>query len=168
MSASVAESTTEGSPDVEVLRKLHQTIQKLTDDIPRLAYNTAIAAMMTYVNVVRQGERTPHREELEPLVQLVAPFAPHLAEELWEQLGHQESVFDAGWPKYDPELAREQLIDLAVQVQGKMRGTIRVRPDVTQEEALRTARDTPSIARFVTGEPKKVIFVKGRLLNIVV
>ena len=166
--ASVAESTTEGSPDVEVLRKLHQTIQKLTDDIPRLAYNTAIAAMMTYVNVVRQGERTPHREELEPLVQLVAPFAPHLAEELWEQLGHQESVFDAGWPKYDPELAREQLIDLAVQVQGKMRGTIRVRPDVTQEEALRTARDTPSIARFVTGEPKKVIFVKGRLLNIVV
>ena len=166
--ASVAESTAEGSPDVEVLRKLHQTIQKVTDDIPRLAYNTAIAAMMTYVNVVRQGERTPHREELEPLVQLVSPFAPHLAEELWEQLGHQESVFDAGWPKYDPELAREQLIDLAVQVQGKMRGTIRVRPDVTQEEALTTARETPSIARFVTGEPKKVIFVKGRLLNIVV
>ena len=166
--ASVAESTTEGSPDVEVLRKLHQTIQKVTDDIPRLAYNTAIAAMMTYVNVVRQGERTPHREELEPLVQLVSPFAPHLAEELWEQLGHQESVFAAGWPKYDRELAREQLIDLAVQVQGKMRGTIRVRPDVTQEEALTTARETPSIARFVTGEPKKVIFVKGRLLNIVV
>jgi len=166
--ASVAESTAEGSPDAEVLRKLHQTIQKVTDDIPRLAYNTAIAAMMTYVNVVRQGERTPHREELEPLVQLVSPFAPHLAEELWEQLGHQESVFDAGWPKYDPELAREQLIDLAVQVQGKMRGTIRVRPDVTQEEALTTARETPSIARFVTGEPKKVIFVKGRLLNIVV
>jgi len=166
--ASVAESTTEGSPNVEVLRKLHQTIQKVTDDIPRLAYNTAVAAMMTYVNVVRQGERTPHREELEPLVQLVAPFAPHLAEELWEQLGHQESVFDAGWPKYDPELAREQLIDLAVQVQGKMRGTIRVRPDVTQDEALTTARETPSIARFVTGEPKKVIFVKGRLLNTVV
>ena len=166
--ASVAESTTDGSPSVEVMRKLHQTIQKVTDDVPRLAYNTAIAAMMTYVNVVRQGERTPHRDELEPLVQLVAPFAPHLAEELWEQLGHQESVFDAGWPKYDPELAREQLIDLAVQVQGRMRGTIRVAPDVTQEEALRTARETPSIARFVTGEPKKVIFVKGRLLNIVV
>jgi len=166
--ASVAESTTEGSPDLEVLRKLHQTIQKVTDDIARLAYNTAIAAMMTYVNVVRQGERTPHRDELEPLVQLVSPFAPHLAEELWQQLGHPESVFDAGWPRYDPELAREQLIDLAVQVQGKMRGTIRVRPDVTQEEALTTARETPSIARFVTGEPKKVIFVKGRLLNIVV
>jgi leucyl-tRNA synthetase len=166
--SSVAESTTEGSPDPEVMRKLHQTIGKVTEDIPRLAYNTAIAAMMTYVNVVRQGERTPHRDELEPLVQLVSPFAPHLAEELWEQLGHTESVFDAGWPRFDAEIAREQLIDLAVQVQGKMRGTIRVKPDVTQEEALETALATPAIARFATGTPKKVIFVKGRLLNIVV
>jgi leucyl-tRNA synthetase len=165
--ASVTEATTEGSPDPEVMRKLHQTIAKVGDDIPRLAYNTAIAAMMSYINVVRQGERTPHREELEPLVQLVSPFAPHMAEELWEQLGHKESVFDSGWPKYDADLAREQLIDLAVQVQGKMRGTIRVKPDVTKDEALATALATPSIARFVTGEIKKVIFVPGRLLNIV-
>jgi leucyl-tRNA synthetase len=166
--ASVTEATTEGSPDPDVLRKLHQTIRKVTDDVPRLAYNTAIAAMMTYVNVVRQGERTPHRDELEPLVQLVSPFAPHLAEELWEQLGHRESVFDAGWPAYDAELAREQLIDLAVQVSGKMRGTVRVRPDVTKEEALQAALAAPAIARFVTSEPKKVIFVPGRLLNVVV
>jgi leucyl-tRNA synthetase len=124
--------------------------------------------MMSYINVVRQGERTPHRDELEPLVQLVSPFAPHMAEELWEQLGHRASVFDSGWPAFDAELAREQLIDLAVQVNGKMRGTIRVRPDVTKEEALAGAQETPAIARFVTGEPKKVIFVPGRLLNIVV
>ena len=165
--ASATESTTSGAPDPEVMRKLHQTIQKVGDDIPRLAYNTAIAAMMSYMNVVRQGERTPHRDEVEPLVQLVSPFAPHLAEELWEQFGHRESVFDAGWPAYDAETAREQLIDLAVQVQGKMRGTIRVKPDVTKEEALATALATPAIARFVTSEPKKVIFVPGRLLNIV-
>jgi leucyl-tRNA synthetase len=166
--ASVAEATAEGSPDQEVLRKLHQTIKKVGDDIPKLSYNTAIAAMMTYINVVRQGERTPHRDELEPLVQLVSPFAPHLAEELWEQLGHRESVFDAGWPAFNAELAREQLIDLAVQVNGKMRGTIRVRPDVTKEEALEVALATPAIARFATGEVRKVIFVPGRLLNIVV
>ena len=165
--ASAVEATTEGMPDADVMRKLHQTIRKVGEDIPRLAYNTAIAAMMSYINVVRQGERTPHRGEVEPLIQLVAPFAPHLAEELWEQYGHRESVFDAGWPAYDQELAREQLIDLAVQVQGKMRGTIRVRPDVAKEEALATAVATPTIARFVTGEPKKVIFVPGRLLNIV-
>jgi leucyl-tRNA synthetase len=166
--ASAAEATTEGSPDPEVLRKLHQTIQKVSDDIPRLAYNTAVAAMMTYINVLRQGERTPHRDEVEPLIQLVSPFAPHLAEELWEQFGHRESVFDAGWPTYNADLAREQLIDLAVQVNGKMRGTIRVNPDVTKEDALAIALAAPAIARFVTGEPKKVIFVPGRLLNIVV
>jgi leucyl-tRNA synthetase len=165
--ASVTEATSEGSADPEVLRKLHQTIAKVGEDIPRLAYNTAIAAMMSYINVVRQGERTPHRDELEPLVQLVSPFAPHMAEELWEQLGHKESVFDAGWPAYDAELAKEQLIDLAVQVQGKMRGTIRVRPDVTKDDAVAIALATPAIARFVTGEIKKVIFVPGRLLNIV-
>ena len=165
--ASATEATTEGSPNPDVMRKLHQTIQKVGEDVPRLAYNTAIAAMMSYINVVRQGERTPHRDEVEPLIQLVSPFAPHLAEELWEQFGHRESVFDAGWPAFDAELAREQLIDLAVQVQGKMRGTIRVRPDVTKDEAHATALATPAIARFVTGEPKKVIFVPGRLLNIV-
>jgi leucyl-tRNA synthetase len=166
--ASAAESTTEGTPDPDVMRKLHQTIAKVTEDIPRLAYNTAIAAMMTYINVIRQGERTPHRDEVEPLVQLVSPFAPHLAEELWEQFGHRESVFDAGWPTYDPELAREQSIELAVQVNGKMRGTVRVAPDVAKEGALQAALGSPAIARFVSGEPKKVIFVPGRLLNIVV
>jgi leucyl-tRNA synthetase len=166
--ASAAEITTEGSPDPGVMRKLHQTIAKVSDDVPRLAYNTAIAAMMTYVNVLRQAERTPHREEFEPLVQLVAPFAPHLAEELWRQLGHRESVFDAGWPTFDPELAREQMIDLAVQVAGKMRGTVRVRPDVTKEEASEAAMAVPAIARFVTGPVKKIIFIPGRLLNIVI
>jgi leucyl-tRNA synthetase len=166
--ASAAEATTEGAPDPEVMRKLHQTIAKVGDDLPRLAYNTAIAAMMTYINVLRQGERTPHRDEVEPLIQLVAPFAPHLAEEIWEQFGHRDSVFDSGWPAYDADLAREQMIDLAVQVMGKMRGTIRVRPDVPKEEAVEIAMATPAIARFVTDTPKKIIFVPGRLLNLVV
>jgi leucyl-tRNA synthetase len=166
--SSVTEATSEGSADPDVIRKLHQTIRKVGEDIPRLAYNTAIAAMMTYINVVRQGERTPHRDEVEALVQLVSPFAPHLSEELWEQLGHRASVFDAGWPTYNADLAREQLIDLAVQVNGKMRGTIRVRPDVPKEDALEIALATPAIARFATGEVKKVIFVPGRLLNVVV
>ena len=90
------------------MRKLHQTIKKVGDDLPALSYNTAIAAMMEYMNVVRRGERTPHRDEVEPLVQLVAPFAPHVAEELWEQLGHTESVFDAGWPAFDADAAAEE------------------------------------------------------------
>jgi leucyl-tRNA synthetase len=151
-----------------VLRKLHQTIQKVSADVPALAYNTAIAAMMEYMNVVRAGERTAHRDEIAPLVQLVAPFAPHIAEELWEMMGHTQSIFDSGWPKFDATLAAEDSITLAVQVNGKTRGTIQVAKAITQDGALSAALADPAIAKFVTGDPKKIVFVPGRLLNIVV
>ncbi len=166
--SSVRACTTEGAPDTDVLRKLHQTIRKVGEDIPRLSYNTAIAAMMEYMNVLRRGERVPHRAEVEPVVQLISPFAPHVAEELWEQLGHEESVFDSGWPGFDPALAAEDTIELAVQVNGKLRGTLQVAPSIAQEAALKLALAEPSVAKFVTGAPRKVIFVPGRLLNIVV
>jgi leucyl-tRNA synthetase len=150
------------------MRKLHKTIRKVTEDVPTLSYNTAIAAMMEYMNAVRAAERVPHINEVEPLVQLVAPFAPHIAEELWERLGHKRSVFDCGWPAYDPDLAADELITLAVQVNGKTRGTIQVSPDIEQEGAVAAAMAESAIARFVTSDPSRVIFVKGRLLNIVV
>jgi leucyl-tRNA synthetase len=164
------DASADGAPDTQVMRKLHQTIKKVSEDIPALSYNTAIAAMMEYINVVRRGERDAHRDEVLPLVQLVAPFAPHIAEELWERAGGSGggSVFDARWPAYDPSLAAEELITLAVQVSGKTRGTIQVAPDATQEIAFATAMAEPTIAKFVTGDPKKIIFVPRRLLNVVV
>jgi leucyl-tRNA synthetase len=124
--------------------------------------------MMEYMNVLRRGERTPHVGEVLPLVQLVAPFAPHVAEELWEKFGRTGSVFDGGWPAFDAALAAEDTFELAVQVMGKLRGTIRVAKDITQDEAFARAMQEPNIAKFVTGTPKKIIFVPGRLLNIVV
>ena len=157
----------DGEPDREVMRKLHQTIRKVGDDVPRLGYNTAIAAMMEYMNVLRAGERRAHRAEVEPLVQLVSPFAPHIAEELWERLGHDRGVFDSGWPSYDEALAAEETIELVVQVNGKVRGRLRVRPDITREDAVAAALADDAIKRFATGTPKKVIFVPGRLLNLV-
>ncbi|MGI8618221.1 MAG: leucine--tRNA ligase [Gemmatimonadaceae bacterium] len=166
--SSAGSCTTEGEPDADVVRKLHQTIRKVGDDISRLSYNTAIAAMMEYMNVLRRGERVPHRAEVEPVVRLVSPFAPHIAEELWEQLGHDKSVFDSGWPSFDPALAAEQTIELAVQVNGKLRGTLQVAPDIAQQAALDLALAEAGVAKFVTGTPRKVIFVPGRLLNIVV
>ncbi|HEX6534887.1 MAG TPA: leucine--tRNA ligase, partial [Gemmatimonadaceae bacterium] len=165
--ASVHEATEQGEPDPAVLRKLHQTIRKVSEDIPRLSYNTAIAMVMEYMNVLRAGERTPHRAEVEPLVSLVAPFAPHIAEELWERLGHERSVFDSGWPTYDPALLVEDEIDLVVQVNGKVRGKVRVPREVTRDHALAAALAEPGVTKFVPGEPKKVILVPGRLLNIV-
>jgi leucyl-tRNA synthetase len=150
------------------MRKLHQTIRKVGDDIPRLSYNTAIAMMMEYMNVLRRAERVPHRAEVEPLVRLVAPFAPHVAEELWEVLGHTESIFDGGWPVWDAALVAAAAVQLVVQVNGKTRGTVAVPADVTQNDALAAARADPVIAKFITGTPKKLILVPGRLLNIVV
>jgi len=161
------QASSEGTPDPQVMRKLHQTIKKVSEDIPALSYNTAIAAMMEYINVVRRGERDAHRDEVLPLVQLVSPFAPHIAEELWERVGRSGSVFDARWPAYNPALAADELITVAVQVNGKTRGTVQVAPESTQETAFAAAMAEPTIAKFVTGEPKKIIFVPRRLLNIV-
>jgi leucyl-tRNA synthetase len=161
-------AVTHGAPDPLVLRKLHQTIGKVSADVPALSYNTAIAAMMEYINVVRRDERTAHRGEVEPLVQLVSPFAPHVAEELWERLGHTESVFDSGWPSFDPAIAAEDLMTIAVQVNGKTRGTVQIPVGSGQDAAQSAALDDPAIAKFVASTPKKIIFVPGRLLNIVV
>jgi len=164
----VGDARKDGAPDADVLRKMHQTIRKVGDDTARLSYNTAIAAMMEYINMVRKGDRTPHIDEVRPLVQLVAPYAPHIAEELWERSGGTKSVMDSGWPVFDEALARDETIQLAVQVNGKLRGTITVAREIGQDAAVAAAMAEPQISKFVVSAPRKVVFVPGRLLNIVV
>jgi leucyl-tRNA synthetase len=146
---------------------LHRTIRKVSEDIPRLSYNTAIAALMAYMNVLRAGERRPHRGETEPVVQLIAPFAPHIAEELWERLGHETSVFDGGWPSFDPALAAERTVTVAIQVNGKLRGTVVVAPDAGEDDVYAAAMADPAVARHLTTPPRKRIYVPGRLMNLV-
>jgi leucyl-tRNA synthetase len=165
--ASVRDCASEGAPDPEVIKKLHATIKKVGEDVPALSYNTAIAAMMEYMNVLRRGERACHRAEVEPLVQLVSPFAPHIAAELWEMLGHTASVFDSRWPAFDASLLVSDTIELVVQVGGKTRGKLVVSKNVTQAEAFAAAKADAGIGKFITGEPKKVILVPGRLLSVV-
>jgi leucyl-tRNA synthetase len=165
--ASVQSMSGEGEPDPSVMRKLHQTIRKVGEDVSRLSYNTAIAAMMEYMNVLRKGERTPRRDEVVPVITLVSPFAPHIAEELWEQTGGTGSVFDSAWPRFDPSLAAEDSIELVVQVNGRVRSKITVARDISEEAAVVAALADPTVAKFVGGTPKKIIFVQGRLLNIV-
>ena len=167
--ASVRDASATETPDPDVLRKLHQTIKKVGEDIPALSYNTAIAAMMEYVNVLRRSERTPRRAEVEPLVQLIAPFAPHVAEELWqgEWLNHTVSVFDSGWPSFDPTLVAGETMTIAVQVNGKTRGSVVVAKDATEAEVVAAAKADAPIAKFLPAAPKKVIYVAGRLLSVV-
>jgi leucyl-tRNA synthetase len=166
--ASVRDARTDVARDANVTRQIHRTIKKVGEDTATLSYNTAIAAMMECLNHVRSGDRPVHVEEVLPLVQLVAAYAPHFAEECWELLGHTGSVFDAGWPAFDPAMLVDNEVDLVVQVNGKVRGKLRVAVDVTQEVAMAAAMADAGIARFAVGEIKKVIFVPKRLLNIVV
>ena len=124
--------------------------------------------MMEYMNVLRKGERQCHRDEVAPVVSLVASFAPHIAEVLWGMLGRSGSVFDGGWPEFDAARLVSDTVALVVQVGGKTRGTIQVAKDVSQEAALAAALAEPGIAKFISGTPKKVSLVPGRLLNVVV
>jgi leucyl-tRNA synthetase len=161
----------DGPPETDDLsQKLHATVKKVTEDIADLQYNTAIAAMMEYLNAVRAGGRSPRRSEIEPLVVLIAPFAPHLAEELWERLGHTDSIFaGANWPDYDPALALADEIDIAVQVNGRLRATIRARRGASEQEVKEKALAEEAVRRHLDGkEIKKTIFVPDRLINLVV
>ena len=161
---------TDGAPDPEVERKLHQTIRQVTQQVPELQYNTAIAAMMEYLNIVRAGGRTPRKHEVEPLLVLVAPFAPHIAEELYQRLGHNSGLFDtARWPDFDPEKAAEDTVEIAVQVNGKLRGRVTVATGAPEAAVEAAARANDNVERHLGGKQiRKVIYVPGKLLNLVV
>ena len=155
-------------PDVE--RKLHQTIRQVTHQMPELGFNTSVAAMMEYLNAVRAGGRTATPSEIEPLVVMIAPFAPHMAEELWAHLGHDGSIFDgANWPAFDETKTRETSVKLAVQVNGKLRATVEGPAGMDQDAAEAVARSDENVARYLDGATlKRVIYVPNRLLNFVV
>jgi leucyl-tRNA synthetase len=161
----------DGPPESgEVEQKLHTTIKKVTEDLAGLQYNTAIAAMMEYLNVARAGGRSVRRSEVEPLAAMIAPFAPHLAEELWERLGYKESIFaGASWPTYEEKLALADQIDIAVQVNGRLRATISVQRGAGEADVKQAALAEEAVQRHMDGlEVVKTIFVPDRLINLVV
>jgi len=160
----------DGPPDPALEPKLHRTIKRVTEQIAALRYNTAIAAMMEYLNAARAGGRIPVRSEVEPLVRLVAPFAPHMAEELWRRLDNRESIFEgANWPAFDPAKAAETQVKVAVQVNGKVRGTVPAPKGADRETVTALAREEANVARHLEGmDIRRIIHVPDRLLNFVV
>jgi len=146
---------------------LHQTIKKVTEDIEGLRFNTAISQLMILVNEMSKLEVISHTSYVICL-QLLSPFAPHITEELWSQLGNKTSITRAEWPKYDPELAKEDKITIAVQINGKLRDTFEVPAEIGEEEVKKLALASEKVQKWLGGkEPKKVIYVKGKLVSIV-
>ena len=159
-----------GFPDPDAERAIHQTIRQVTDDFESLSFNTAIAALMELLNVLRAAGRVPTRDEVEPLVVMLGPIAPHLAEELWEMLGKASSLFEqAPWPDYDPSKLITDTVDLPVQVNGKLRGTITVVRGASEDSVREAALADEAVKRHTDGtEIVKTIYIPDRLLNLVV
>jgi leucyl-tRNA synthetase len=156
------------SPDEAELRLLHRTIKAVTDDFQRLSFNTAISRLMEFTNKVSQLQSRP-RALVEPFVLLVAPLAPHLAEELWQLLGHSQSLAYQPWPSFDPALIAEAEVEVPIQVNGKLRGRVRVPAGSDEATVRQAAQADAAVASHLEGKTVvKVVFVPDRLLNFVV
>jgi leucyl-tRNA synthetase len=149
-------------------RKLHQTIKSVTEDIRELGYNTAIASLMVYLSSIQQRSEL-YVEEVEGLLLLLAPFAPHITEELWERIGRPYSVHQQAWPIADPALLVREMETIAIQVNGRPRGTVELPTGAAQDEAVEAARQVETIQRYMNGSSiQRVVYVPGRIINLVI
>jgi len=155
------------TPDDAVERQLHRAIAKAGADIEKLAFNTAIAAMIELVNAATSAGGLT-REQLDRFARVLAPFAPHMGEELWHRLGHEGSVAHASWPEHDEAMLRDEEVEIAVQISGKVRAKIKAPPDADAATLERIAMGDEKVMQLIEGRTvRKVIAVPGRLVNIV-
>jgi leucyl-tRNA synthetase len=164
----LSSSIQDAEPSDDQLRVLHKTIKAVTEDIEKLSFNTAISRMMEFTNAMTQCDVRP-RPVIEPFVLLLSPFAPHLAEELWETLGHGETLAYEPWPEYDESKIAEPTIEIPVQVNGKVRGKITVPADADQQTMQQAAEEDADVRKHIDGKTVvKVVVVPGRMVNFVV
>jgi len=165
----IGESENNKEAENRLKRKLHQTIKKVTEDIEKMRFNTAIAAMMTYVNELEKS-KVYSLSLIKPLVLLLAPFAPHFAEELYHQIEETDkSIFEEKWNEYDKNLIEEEMITLIIQINGKVRDQIQVKKGILEKEVKELALKSEKIQKWLKGkEIKRIIFIKDRLVNFVI
>jgi leucyl-tRNA synthetase len=150
------------------LRVLHNCIKKVTEDIERFSMNTCVSHFMIATNDLRKLNCNK-RAVLEPLTVLLAPFGPHIAEELWSRAGNSGSVCDATWPQWNEEYLKSDTKEYPVQINGKLRATIELPSDITPADAEAAALALEQVQRWLEGkQPRKVVFVPGRMINLVV
>ena len=161
-------SVTEEKASAELMKSLHKTIKKVGDDTRTLNFNTAISQMMIYVNDISKCDNLP-REAWEPFILLLAPYTPHLAEELWEKAGNKPSVCNQNWPAYDQALTVDSVIQVVVQVNGKVRGKLEVEKGLSKENLISLAKDNENVKRYLENvQVIKEIVVPDKLVNLVV
>lgn len=147
---------------------IHKTIKKVGEDIENFRFNTAVSALMILANEMDKQENI-QITNFQILIILLSPFAPHLAEELWEKLGHKESIFKEEWPEYDSKMIKDEEVELVIQVNGKVRDKITVSADISEEKAKKIAVESEKIKKYIEKkEIKKIIFIKGKLISIVI
>jgi leucyl-tRNA synthetase len=158
---------TDQQPSDEIERAMHKTIRKVGDDIESMSYNTAISAMMEFVNALYKETRVA-RKTAERLVLILSPFAPHIAEELWQKLGHGQSLAYEKWPEFDATLVVDNSVVISVQINGKLRATIEVAKTASQNEVLELAKKQDAVVRNLEGKTiRKEIYVPGKIVNFV-
>ncbi len=159
---------TDAAPSMDLLRSVHATIQKVTDDIEKLQFNTAISALMVLVNDLTKEPVRP-RVAIDTLLLLLAPFAPHMAEELWHQLGHEKTLAYEPWPVAEAKYLAKTEVEIPMQINGKLRGLVIVPVDSPQAAVEAAAKALPAFAEWTAGKTlRKVINVPNKLINFVV
>jgi len=155
------------SPDEETLRIIHKTIKKVTEDIENFGFNTAISSLMIYVNHLIKFPKKP-KIALKILLLLLAPFAPHMCEELWSLSGNKNSIFKESWPQYIDELTKDKILEIPIQVNGRLRDKIFVSEEVAEEEIKNLALSSDRVKSYIEDKNvKKIIYIKSKLVNIV-
>ncbi|HEY2509865.1 MAG TPA: class I tRNA ligase family protein, partial [Polyangiaceae bacterium] len=154
--------------DEATKRLVHKTIKKVTDDIESMRFNTAISQMMILVKHLGQLEAAP-REAVKQLALVLSPYAPHLAEELWQRLGATQSLAYEPWPSYDPALVKDDVVEIGVQVNGKVRGAVQLAVNADEATARAAAFADPKVKPHVEGKTvKKLVYVPGKIINVIV
>jgi len=163
----VHESIKEVDPDEDTLRILHKAIKKVTHDIETMNFNTAISAMMIFVNEMLNRPVKP-KAAIEQFILILSPFAPHIAEELWQRLGYENTLAYEPWPKFDEKLAQDAQLEVPIQINGKLRSKVLVPPEIDEEQLKQRALDDEKIKQLIEGKQiRRVIIARKRLVNIV-
>jgi leucyl-tRNA synthetase len=170
----VVEDESKAARDIERLR--HKTIKRVTEDLSNFRFNTSLAALMEFNNTLIKQQHdevarsAAYRNALETLLQLLAPFAPHITDELWQQIGHTSSIHTTEWPRYEEAMTQDEEFTLVMQVNGKVRERIEVPASISEEEVKQIALSNERVLSFVGDVSKvvKVIYIPGRLVNIVI